>query len=345
MNIFTFILGSPIRTYRGHVGLSADLDELPQLEAYYEEHLAPISRKYETKRVACLKAARKRLYLSLMIVLGLILLTVIGYYSGVAYFPPLPLLALVGLSWWSFAPTRDFKHLVQRDIYPLMFKYFGDDFVYSREMRLDMNRLVAAKVLPQYDKVSFGDYIQGRYKGVELTVNELTLTKNVQVEELDASTNRRRTVTRTETQFSGLVVELSSHKAFIGHTVVLRDRGGLANFLSDSHAGLVRVKLEDPQFEKEFDVFSTDQVESRYLLNTAFMERLQELAKHFGGNIQCAFFRNKLIMFLPNRRTRFQMQSIFNGGTFSAEFSQINREMKQLFAIIEVLKLNQHTGL
>lgn len=128
MNIFTFILGSPIRTYRGHVGLSADLDELPQLEAYYEEHLAPISRKYETKRVACLKAARKRLYLSLMIVLGLTLLTVIGYYSGVAYFPPLPLLALVGLSWWSFAPTRDFKHLVQRDIYPRMFKYFGDDF-------------------------------------------------------------------------------------------------------------------------------------------------------------------------------------------------------------------------
>lgn len=344
MNIITFILGSPIRTYRGPVGLSADFDELPQLEAYYEEHIAPISRKYETKRVACLKAARKRLYLSLMIVLGLSLLTVIGYYSG-AYFPPLPLLALVGLSWWSFAPTREFKYLVQNDIYPLMFKYFGDDFIYSREMRLDMNRLVAAKVLPQYDKVSFGDYIQGCYKGVELTVNELTLTKNVQVEELDVGTNSRRSVTRTETQFRGLVVELSSHKAFMGHTVVLRDRGGVANFLSDSHAGLVRVKLEDPQFEKEFDVFSTDQIESRYLLNTAFMERLQELAKHFDGNIQCAFFRNKLTLFLPNRRTHFQMQSIFHGATFSVAFSQINREMKQLFAIIEVLKLNQYTGL
>lgn len=345
MNIFTFILGSPIRTYRGHVGLSADLDELPQLEKYYEEHIAPISRKYETKRVACLKAARKRLYLSFMIVLGLTLLTVIGFYSGKAYFPPLPFLALIGLSWWSFAPTREFTHLAQRDVYPLMFKYFGEDFVYNREMRLDMNRLSAAKVLPNYDKASFGDYIQGHYKGIELTVNELTLTKNVQVEELDVSTNRRKTVTRTENQFRGLVVELSSHKAFVGHTVVLRDRGGLANFLSDSHAGLVRVKLEDPQFEKEFDVFSTDQVESRYLLNTAFMERLLELAKHFDGAIQCAFFRNKLIMFLPNRRTNFQIQSIFHGATFSAEFSQLNREMKQLFAIIEVLKLNEYTGL
>ena len=49
------------------------------------------------------------------------------------------------------------------------------------------------------------------------------------VEELDASTNRRKTVARTETQFSGLVVELSSHRAFIGHTVVLRIAVVLAN--------------------------------------------------------------------------------------------------------------------
>ena len=345
MNILTFILGVPIRAVRGPVSLSADLEALPQLQVYYDKNIAPISRKYETQRVACLKAARKRLYLSFIIVLGLTLLTVIGYRSGAAYFPPLPLLALLGLGWWSFAPVRDFKQSVQQHVYPLMFKYFGDDFVYSREMRLDMNRLVAAKVLPHYDKVRFGDYIQGCYKGVDLMINELTLTKKVTVETQDINSNRRRTVTRTHTLFRGLVVELSSHKAFTGHTVVLRDRGGLVNFVSDSYAGLTRVKLEDPQFEKEFDVFSTDQVESRYLLNTAFMERLQQLAKHFGGDVQCAFFRNKLMMFLPNRSIHFNMQSIFNGATFSAEFSQINREMKQLFAIIEVLKLNQHTGL
>ncbi|MGL5667308.1 MAG: DUF3137 domain-containing protein, partial [Shewanella sp.] len=196
---------------------------------------------------------------------------------------------------------------------------------------------------PNYDKASFGDYIQGQYKGIELVVNELTLTKDVRVEEWDG--NKRRTVTRTETRFRGTVVELSSHKQFIGHTVVLKDRGGLANFLSDSHSGLQRVKLEDPLFEKEFDVFSTDQIESRYLLNTAFMERLQQLAKSFDGEIQCAFFRNRLILFLPNRRSRFQMRSIFDSAHFSAEFCQLNREMKQLFAIIEVLKLNEHTGL
>lgn len=342
MNIITFILGSPIKAQRQAARLSADASDRGALLEYYDTQLAPLAARYETKRVNSLKATRKRLYLSLAIVAGLVLLALLGHSRGLMLFP-LPLVALLGLGFWSFTPTRQFKRQVQQEIYPIMFKYFGEDFIYNREMRLDMNRLSAAKVLPNYDKASFGDYIQGQYKGIELVVNELTLTKDVRVEEWDG--NKRRTVTRTETRFRGTVVELSSHKQFIGHTVVLKDRGGLANFLSDSHSGLQRVKLEDPLFEKEFDVFSTDQIESRYLLNTAFMERLQQLAKSFDGDIQCAFFRNRLILFLPNRRSRFQMQSIFDSANFSAEFSQLNREMKQLFAIIEVLKLNEHTGL
>ncbi|QYK09080.1 DUF3137 domain-containing protein [Shewanella mangrovisoli] len=342
MNIITFIFGSPIKAQRQAARLSADASDSESLQEYYDTQLAPLAARYETKRVNSLKATRKRLYLSLAIVAGLVLLALLGHSRGLMLFP-LPLVALLGLGFWSFTPTRQFKRQVQQEIYPIMFKYFGEDFIYNREMRLDMNRLTAAKVLPNYDKASFGDYIQGQYKGIELVVNELTLTKDVRVEEWDG--NKRRTVTRTETRFRGTVVELSSHKQFIGHTVVLKDRGGLANFLSDSHSGLQRVKLEDPLFEKEFDVFSTDQIESRYLLNTAFMERLQQLAKSFDGEIQCAFFRNRLILFLPNRRSRFQMRSIFDSAHFSAEFSQLNREMKQLFAIIEVLKLNEHTGL
>lgn len=342
MNILTFILGSPIKAQRQAVRLSVDASDRESLQEYYDTQLAPLAARYETKRVNSLKATRKRLYLSLAIVAGLMLLALLGHSRGLMLFP-LPLIALLGLGFWSFTPTRQFKRQVQQEIYPIMFKYFGEDFIYNREMRLDMNRLTAAKVLPNYDKASFGDYIQGQYKGIELVVNELTLTKDVRVEEWDG--NKRRTVTRTETRFRGTVVELSSHKQFIGHTVVLKDRGGLANFLSDSHSGLQRVKLEDLLFEKEFDVFSTDQIESRYLLNTAFMERLQQLAKSFDGEIQCAFFRNRLILFLPNRRSRFQMRSIFDSAHFSAEFSQLNREMKQLFAIIEVLKLNEHTGL
>lgn len=342
MNLLSFILGCPIKPELQLATFSVDEADQELLKAYYEAHLAPMEMHYETQRVTCLKTARKRLYLSLIVVLGLVLLTVIGYRHGLMLFP-FPLLALVGLGFWSFTPTRHFKLQIQQEIYPIMFKYFGDNFIYNRDMCLDINQLAAAKVLPNYDNANFGDYIQGQYKGVDLIVNELTLTKKVRVEEWDG--NKRRTTSRTETRFRGTVVELSSHKTFVGHTVVLKDRGGVANFLSDSHSGLQRVKLEDPLFEKEFDVFSTDQIESRYLLNTIFMERLQQLAKYFDGNLQCAFFRNRLFILLSNHRNRFQTRSIFDAANFLAEFCQLNREMKQIFAIIDVLKLNRYTGL
>ena len=38
-------------------------------------------------------------------------------------------------------------------------------------------------------------------------------------------------------------------------------------------------KLEDIYFNKQFNVYSDDEVETRYLLTTAFMERLSNLKK------------------------------------------------------------------
>lgn len=51
-----------------------------------------------------------------------------------------------------------------------------------------------------------------------------------------------------------------------------------------------RVKLEDVSFERQFEVFSDNQIEARYLLTTAFMERMSEVKKAFQGkNIQFSF--------------------------------------------------------
>jgi len=82
MNILTFILGSPIKAQRQTVKLSAEPADRESLQQYYDSHLAPLAARYETKRVASLKATRQRLYLSLVIVAGLVLLTILGHSRG-----------------------------------------------------------------------------------------------------------------------------------------------------------------------------------------------------------------------------------------------------------------------
>jgi hypothetical protein len=335
MDLLDFLIGRPIRAERDPLGLSADEAELAQLSAYYRAHIEPLTRKFENQRLASLKTARGRIYtgLGIFACLGLFYLLLASVNAAVN---PLPLLVVaLPLAWWCYNPVRRYRGDVHRQIYPLLFRYFGEDFIYSRERHMSLSRLEASKLLPRYDDASFDDYVRGSYHGVDIAINELTLTLQV----------KQKKHRETQTCFQGLIVELGCHKAFEGHTLVAHNRGGLVNFFSDQSRGLSRVRLEDPRFEQRFDVFASDQIEARYLLTTAFMERLQTLADAFEGQLQCAFHGDALIIMLACSRDRFQPGSIFKGASFEYEFSQINSEMKQLFAIIDILKLHQHTGL
>ncbi|RTR38209.1 DUF3137 domain-containing protein [Shewanella canadensis] len=336
MNIISFIFGARIKPKRQTKPLNAVGDEQESLQTHYDEHIEPLTRKFENRRVACLKALRLRIYMSIGIFAAVFFICFLFdstqriVISWLFY-----LLPLVPLFWWCSRPITHYQSDVKLQVFPKIFRYFGDDFIFSPTHSMSMTTLKRSKLLPGYDKAHFDDYVQGTYRGIEIAINELALTKEV----------RRDKNSETKTVFNGVMVQLSCHKKFNGHTVVVRSRGSLMNFLSDSFKRLSRVKLEDPRFEKLFDVFSSDQVEARYLLTVSFMERLQELADCFSGQFQCAFYEDKLLIMLASRENRFELGSIFNGATFEYEFSQINREMRQLFAMIEVLKLDEYTGL
>ncbi|ABV89365.1 DUF3137 domain-containing protein [Shewanella pealeana] len=340
MNLFSFLFGASIKPIRNTDHLVAAPSEIDEFKQYYQQHLEPLTSKFENARVASLKACRQRLYLCAAIYIGIAILAFM-FMPYLNFSDPL-MVYLIGLvlltlpfAWWVFRPIKHYKTDVKQKIYPLIFKYFGHDFIFCKEHKMSLSALKASKLLPYYESASFDDYVQGTYKNIEIAINELQLTKQV----------KRDKSTDTVTVFKGVMIELSSHKDFRGHTVVVKNRGGLVNFLSDSFKGLERVKLEDPIFEKQFDVFSTDQIEARYLLTVTFMERLQELSASFGNKIQCAFYRNKLLIMLGSKENRFEMASIFKAATFEYEFSQINKEMKQLFAIVDVLQLDSSTGL
>jgi hypothetical protein len=84
-------------------------------------------------------------------------------------------------------------------------------------------------------------------------------------------------------------------RSFAGVTVVRRDNG-IFNLLG-GEPGMKRVGLEDPVFEKAFEVWGTDQVEARYLVHPAFMQRLLDLETRLkGSRLRCAFEQGDLII-------------------------------------------------
>nr|WP_083332442.1 DUF3137 domain-containing protein [Hyphomonas sp. Mor2] len=149
-----------------------------------------------------------------------------------------------------------------------------------------------AGLLSRWDRADYEDRLEGVRNGVDFEFFEAHLE-----ERRRTTDSRGRTRTRWVTVFKGQCLRFEFHKAFHGRTLVLRD-AGLFNIFGGGR-GLDQVKLESNVFEKAFQVYSTDQVEARFLLTPDLMQRLIDLEKVFhGGKLRCAFQNGELLIAL-----------------------------------------------
>jgi len=193
-----------------------------------------------------------------------------------------------------------------------------------------------SEIIPSYDNAKCEDHVTGRVGGVDLELVEAWLT------ERRGSGKNRRTVT----VFKGLFILFSMNKDFSGKTLVKKDWGKIGNFFVGKFSRKYsNVKLEDPEFEKQFEIYASDQVEARYLLTTSFMERLKGLSDLLAASIQASFFDNKLMIMVNAKKNLFELSSIRRPVNFIRDVNMVLEEMKIVMQIIKELKLDQRTGL
>ncbi|MCM1339316.1 MAG: DUF3137 domain-containing protein [Muribaculaceae bacterium] len=106
------------------------------------------------------------------------------------------------------------------------------------------------------------------------------------------------------------------------------------------------VKLEDVKFDKRFNVYTTNQVEARYLLTTSFMDRLKSLGTAFGTKgIKCSFFKNKIMIAIPVNKDLFELGGLYKSLKSTKNVERFYDELNSIHMMIEHLKLNEKTGL
>ena len=306
---------------------------------YYDEQIKPSVLGFEIKRLESLKKVRSRSLLAIplaIIGIGALTFAFISQMLAFDYYVGGSFVCVVGAIWVISAPITSYKSDVKSQIFPKIFQFFGD-FTYSENGGLSIQSLKPSDIVPSYDTESTEDYIKGDYKGVSLELTEACL----QNESRDSKGNRR-----TTTVFNGLFVLLSMHKNFKGKTIIKKDAGAIGNWFKKKFSKLENVQLEDPEFEKKFEVYSDDQIEARYLLTTSFMERLLKLEKLLAAKgLQASFYDDKLLIMIPSKENRFETASVFIPATFEEDINIILAEMDEIFQIVDVLKLNQNIGL
>ncbi|MPN21002.1 hypothetical protein SDC9_168381 [bioreactor metagenome] len=170
----------------------------------------------------------------------------------------------------------------------------------------------------------------------------------VKFSELKAEAERHSSKGGTywETVFRGIFFIGDFQKNFKTNTYVLPDK--TERLFGRTFAGFFQrfdnlgwgrgdmVRMEDPEFEKRFVVFSKDQIEARYILSPDLMRAMCTMRDKYSGKIGFAFLKSSVYIAIPSGVDRFELHG---GGTFRA-IERLAEEIGIFLDIVGILKLN-----
>jgi hypothetical protein len=201
---------------------------------------------------------------------------------------------------------------------------------------------------PDPDRYRGEDYIEGVIDKTDIRLSEL----HTEYRQVTYDSKGRRHE-HWVTIFRGLFISADFHKHFHGVTLVLPDTeqswlGGLGQWLQSISAKLGNqpgelVKMEDPEFERLFKVFSTDQVEARYILTPNMIRRIVEFRKKTDSPIRLSFIASRVFVAIPTYHNYFEPPSLFSPADKLLDPSTLAEyfeELKFALAVVDELNLN-----
>ena len=243
--------------------------------------------------------------------------------------------------------VKAYKDKVKKKILPKLLRFVGD-FRITEDKNV-FEYIKTLKLFNEFNSQRCDDRIKGKYKLLDVDIAEIRLTK------VTGMGKHRREVY----VFSGLLIKVPCKKRYTGFTIIkykgpqklvksfsLNPLSGLRISVNSGYStqGDI-VMLEDPEFNKLYEVRSSDQVEARYLITTAFMTRMINIAnKGFGGSISVSFENGYVNLAVESNKDWFEVPILKPADEIS-NYKTIVLEIKELMKIIDSLKLEQNIGL
>ena len=206
---------------------------------------------------------------------------------------------VAGYTWAMSALSARYTRLYKDRVLPRLAAGFGA-ISYREAVVPDLERLRAEHIFAEFDDHSCDNELFGTYRGLDISIMELSLHKG--------SGDHRQLV------FNGLIAQITLPRGLSGVTAVIADEG-MAGTIRDwmMRGDRQRARVEDPEFEAIWQVYTTDQIGARALLTPAFMERFKRLAHRTGFGVPLALADgNRLLLALPS-----QSGSLFRSPSFS----------------------------
>jgi len=301
---------------------------------YYLQSIAPILEKYEPQRK--IKQIQQAVAVVISVPLCAASLLVPLLYSMIAgdAEPPLPFnillhplfLVVLGVSGvvWAVFLGRNFENLVKKAMMPLFLSFFGD-FIWKSKEKIPKDEFQKSMLIGDFTTHKADDYFEGTYRDSTFVLSECGM--------LNGGGKYQWPV------FGGIFVKIDLHKNVISKTIIAEK--SVAGKILQPIYTLPHVNLEDPEFEKMFDVYSQDQVGARYLLNPAFIERFKQLKDVFKAKyIRASFVDNSFYIAIQREKDTFKLADLRKPITDSNQMQEFFEQFVAILSIIDILKLN-----
>jgi hypothetical protein len=188
------------------------------------------------------------------------------------------------------------------------------------------------------DRYSGNDYVKGSIDGVPLEFSDV---------HAEYQTRDSKGRTQWHTLFRRLFLVAEFNKHFKAKTVVLHDQaeksfgsliGGWLQSINFTREGLVR--MDDPEFEKHFVVYGSDQIEARYILSHSMMKRILDFQRRVSHPLFISFVHNHIHVGIGTGKDLFE-PAVFTSLLDCKQAMEYVNTLQNTIGLVEELKLNE----
>lgn len=231
---------------------------------------------------------------------------------------------------------KEFAQYYKRNVIVKIVKFIDENLDYLPNQSISLTDIENSRLFKMpVNKVIGDDFVEGIVGETYMKFSEVHAVYSYKTDKSE----------RTTKVFDGIMFVAESNKSFKGRTFILPDDiekfwGRFSKYIQkmENKWGEL-VKLENPEFEKLFVVYSTDQIEARYILSTTLMERIVDYKKKSRRNILISFVNNNVYIAIPFVGELFEAKLFGDILSFNI-ISMYYSNLKLAYDIVEDLNLN-----
>ncbi|QOY55514.1 DUF3137 domain-containing protein [Candidatus Sulfurimonas marisnigri] len=234
--------------------------------------------------------------------------------------------------------VHDYTHEFKMSIIKPLIHAIDKTLLYSSKTHISEYIFNRSNLFSEPDRMSGNDYVKGNVEDI-----------NIQFSDIHAEKRNRNSKGKDSwsTIFKGLFIVAEFNKHFAGETVVLPDSAQstfgdlIGNWLqSNNMARDELVKMDNPEFEKEFVVYSTNQIEARYILSHSLMKKLLVFKHKSKHPLHVSFIGSNIHMAVEYNKDLFE-PAIFSSLLDYKVAMEYVKTLHLAISIVQELKLNQ----